>query len=234
MKKHIAVIVSLFITSVTGFSQDFLNRYQQLDENNIEHFFKDWKHYSDSCANNIVIKDTMVFNFVNKMLDTTKFRMTNFVSKIKSKYIVLDKEIVLIRYPTSYIKDGRDSLFKYKAYDTIAITPKIHGDVLYLTKEIHFKLMRFIGPNDTFKHNNKYIIKDVDKERLLLLQKYIVAASIPWDVWIFSTDPKMREIRAGKDWLEIMTDLGVCGEFITYYIDDDEIVDSEITGEWII
>ena len=67
MKKHIAVIVSLFITSVTGFSQDFLNRYQQLDENNIEHFFKDWKHYSDSCANNIVIKDTMVFNFVNKI-----------------------------------------------------------------------------------------------------------------------------------------------------------------------
>ena len=44
MKKHIAVIVSLFITSVTGFSQDFLNRYLQLDENNIEHFFKDWKH----------------------------------------------------------------------------------------------------------------------------------------------------------------------------------------------
>lgn len=234
MKKLIAIIVSLFITSVTGFSQDFLNRYPQLDENNIENFFKDWKHYSDSCANNIVIKDTIVFNFVNKMLDTTKFRMTNFVSKIKSKYIVLDKEIDLIRYPTSYIKDGRDSLFKYKAYDTITITPKIHGDILYLTKEIHFKLMRFIGPNDTFKHNSKYIIKNVDKERLSLLQKYIVAASIPWDVWIFSTYPKIREIRAGKDWLEIMTDLGACGELITYYLDDDEIVDSEITGEWII
>lgn len=43
MKKLIAIIVSLFITSVTGFSQDFLNRYPQLDENNIDIFFKDWK-----------------------------------------------------------------------------------------------------------------------------------------------------------------------------------------------
>lgn len=232
MMRLITAIMAASVVSTTCYAQDFLKNYSQLDESNIENFMNDWKYYSDSCANNIIINDTTVFNLVNSIIDTTFYYRVHPTSKVRARYIVVYKDITLNKYHFKHYSDTSKTGYLTDKYAETTFTHKLPQDGLYLTSEIKQWLRRFIGPDNEFNHHEPHIIKKVDKNRVAILQEYIPVSS-HWDVWIFNTAPTIFHIDASKERIDVETGYSFSGETIGYYMDGDKVIGEEVVSEWI-
>lgn len=203
MRRIIPIICIFFLASFICGGQAFMSKYNKLTNRNISVFFKDWKAYSDSVADNISNRDTVAAAIINQDM-ALSFALKGKgdeegvmpLYKVVPQYIEVDRyyieaDTTYSNFGFAYSHHRKDTIFEYSID---SITPQLPKNGLYLTPRIDRVLSKFVGGLAKGKGEDKF--GKINRKNVSQLQHYIPVCYGHWGgYWWFYSFPVIYNVK---------------------------------------